>query len=235
MPDLSYIDIKTRTQYLSQYIADYGYAISTGIYGGKYCEKDFRKLSLLTIYADILICNLPKPEVIAIGQIEVDNFVIGSTKTLTSITINGVEIMGGVAGGGSSVLLAEDIAENINDHSSSTDYIATSDGNFVTIYGAVGTGSSANGTIVIVNGTGSATVISEVVGGEDEGSLDDVCLTNDELEGIFTHISELTGLCYVPAGSNYIDEPIESRVLDTLTTDTGDIIVTSDGTAISGG
>jgi len=226
MADLSRLDILVRTQYLSQYIADFGYTIATRMYGGRYCEEDFKKLSLLIMYADVLICNLPSEGTLGHGQIEVVDF----TSSLTTLAVGGVSITGSTVSGATNAIFASNIADEINNYTSEPNYTAVANGVYVDIYGPTD-------GVITLNTTPSPilSVTSNVLGSVAEGTIADVCLDNDELEGIFSHISSLTGLCFVPAGSNYIETPDYVRVYDTLVTSAGDTVVNNAGEIIAAG
>ena len=228
--NLSYQDILVRVQYLAQYIADFGYIISTRMAGGKWVQEDFNKLSLLIIYADTLVCNLPTPETIAVGQILINS--VTGTGTINSITVGGVDILGQAISGGTPSILADNIVTEINNYISLPDYTAVSNGDYIFIYGAQGTGSSADGSIAVNVTSCNTTVTSDVIGGVDAGTIEGGCLTNDELGGIFTHVSTLTGYCFQPAGSHYISDECPELPIDTLVDDSGGPIVTVTGEVV---
>lgn len=98
------------------------------------------------------------PAVPASGSFEVLTGTLDAANTITSIKIDGVELLSStVAHTGNNATTAAALAANIQAHSSTPEYNAVSDGQTVTITTAVA-GPEANGKALVVAVTGDATV-----------------------------------------------------------------------------
>lgn len=87
---------------------------------------------------------------------------------INSVTVNGVNVLGAaVDHTGDDTTTAAAVAAQINSHTSSPNYTATSSGNEVRIHAMAGTGSTPNGFVVAVSVAGDVTTagISNMAGG----------------------------------------------------------------------
>lgn len=79
--------------------------------------------------------------------------------SITSITINGVEVLGATVNSpGTDAEMATAVANQINGYTSSPDYTATASSNVVTVYAHQDAGAGPNGFAVVVTKTGVITV-----------------------------------------------------------------------------
>lgn len=86
------------------------------------------------------------------------NMASGVTNAVTSITVNGVEVLSTrVNWTVSNAGTATNVASQINNYTSSPEYSATASGNTVTISAAAGSGAGPNGSAVVVSVAGDAT------------------------------------------------------------------------------
>lgn len=95
----------------------------------------------------------------------------GSSNKISSITVNGIEVLGAdVMWSDSNEFTAELISQQINVYESTPEYTASFSGSVVTVSAAVGTGSGPNGFAVVVTAEGLVSVGSVVnmSGGVDE-------------------------------------------------------------------
>lgn len=87
------------------------------------------------------------------------NMASGVSNGLSSITIDGVEVLGAAVNYTSSgSVLAANIASQINTYTSSPDYTATASNAVVTIKGATGSGATPNGKVATATVAGTVTV-----------------------------------------------------------------------------
>lgn len=83
-------------------------------------------------------------------------------RTITSVQVNGVEILGAPMTGTSQANLASKVATQINTYTSSPEYTATtcSDGTYVCITSTLAAGATANGTIALSGSAGSSNIVN---------------------------------------------------------------------------
>lgn len=190
------------------YLTEYADYIVDNLRNGDLCIADIRRHILLDSYLRTLICNVPRDEVRSQGQIRLDSANPGAT-VLVSINVTVAATGPAVPYPGSIPQWAEDVATAINNFVSTPDYFATviPGTGYVNIYAMPGQGDTPNGFVVglTFGGTGVATgtVVYNMQDGEDAQDIDDMCLTEDEFDDIFKHISSLTGLCWVPFDGTY--------------------------------
>lgn len=107
-------------------------------------------------------------EILATGTVTIN---IGAG-TVTTCTVNGVDIMGATAASGATpAIIAADLVSKINSKSSTPEYTATvigSGANVVQIKAAVGSGTTPNGYAVVAGVTAPTTVsVTDMSGGHD--------------------------------------------------------------------
>ena len=98
----------------------------------------------------------------------------GAAGSITSITVNGVNILGSTATGASLADIAIDAANKINTYSSTPDYTAAPSGDDIIIFAAPSAGSSPNNFVVAAATAGGLTYTAENMrGGSDTSGLID--------------------------------------------------------------
>jgi len=204
-------DVLYRTQHLVKYLVDYLDYIVSNLMNGYHCQADIRRYVLLDSYIRTLICNTPREEIRAVGQIQIVSANAGSS--IISVLVDNAgdptpNILGSaISYNGSVPQMAEAVAKQINNYVSSPDYFATviPGTGYINIYAGSGQGDTPNGLLVeaFTNGVITVNIIVNMQGGVDGQDIDDMCLSAEEMEDIFKHISELTGLCFLSENSSY--------------------------------
>jgi hypothetical protein len=111
------------------------------------------------VVASVAAATAATEESISEGSFDVTSGVGQAGDEITSVTVNGTEVMGGpVQWAGSNAFTAGLIAQNINAHNSTPEYTASASDGTVTIRAAAGTGATPNGFIIAATATGQATV-----------------------------------------------------------------------------
>lgn len=109
------------------------------------------------------------PAVPAQGIAAITGGTAGAANSVSSITINGVAIIGApVLHTGNNATTATAVANAINSFASSPDYTATANGNTIYVNAAVA-GAAANGRIIVVSVAGdvTGTIVQHMAGGSD--------------------------------------------------------------------
>src|SRR3990172_1748674 len=149
-------------------------------------------------------------EVLSVGTVTVN---VGGG-TVTTCTVNGVDVMGATAASGvTPALIAADLAAKINAQASTPEYTAIVGGtsaNVVYIFAVVGTGSAPNGFVVTAGVTAPTTVTTaNMDGGRDGTGIFDTIMGRRYF--INSAISAVEG---VLAGSTEITKNIVKRGIE---------------------
>jgi hypothetical protein len=129
-------------------------------------------------------------EVQATGTIEVNSGTSGANNTISSVTVNAVELLGSaVSWIASNDATANALVVAINNRTSTHTYTAEAAANLVTITAQAGTGSDPNGYTVASTTTGNVvTSTTNMAGGVDEvepvAQVYEVLLGNDTFDGV---------------------------------------------------
>lgn len=124
----------------------------------------------VAVLANSLTAAPSSGEILATGTVQIN---VGAG-TVTTCTVNGVDIMGATAASGATpALIATDLASKINSTVSVPEYTATvigSSANIVQIKAAIGSGSTPNGLVVSAGVTAPTTVTTSDMNGGVDGS-----------------------------------------------------------------
>jgi hypothetical protein len=103
------------------------------------------------------------PEVLATGSVTLSTGAAGSVNT---VTVNGVDILGAAIPFNTTLTqTATDVANQINEFHTATEYIASASGTVITLTSVRGTGVATNGFVVACTSTTITTAVVNMAGG----------------------------------------------------------------------
>ena len=229
-------DILYRSQYSANAMANLADGIATDIKNGDICQSKIKDFVILDMIMGTLICNIPRKEKLAIGQIEISNALINAQ--IATIKVNSVTINSGTINyGGSLPMFLQDIVDNINIAFSIPNYSAevVPNTNLINIIADEGSGDSPNGFVITLNSTLiTYSVISNMSGGINGQAISLMCLDEDKISGLFEYFSKNTGLCFNPINKMYNVPTVPTTTFVTIVTNLSDTIVTEQGYAMHG-
>lgn len=209
---LNSVDFKVRLQRANCCFANKAYQLGIDNSLGIDCHDSIRKVALLEAFINIIKCyQTTSIAVSAIGKIKIA--LVGGSPTISTIVVNGVNILSGVVTGVSNDISGtiDALVTNINSNTSIPDYTAYREGIDILVIKALpSAGSTPNGYIVL--GTVSQVSpqwIQDMNGGvtaapytkEELNKIN--CLTVDQINDIFEYISKECCLCFAPPGFEY--------------------------------
>ena len=224
-------DILYRTQYSAQAMAGLADKIATDIKNGSICISDVKNFTTLDMILGTLICNVPRKETLAVGQIEISNALAGAL--IATIKVNGVSINNNtILYGGSLPIYLDDIVDNINTAFTIPNYSAevVPNTNFINIIADAGSGDSPNGFLITISSNVTTiNIISSMAGGVDGQDIGLMCLDKDKLDGLFEYFSKKTGICFNPFDTPYNTPDGPTTATASIATNTGFTLITGVG------